>query len=150
MPGPLPKDERIRQRRNKPASRAVLQVIDAPRNQAPALPGDDGMVWHPMACDWWNAVWESPMHIEFLRGDEPSLLRLLLLVDLFWKVLDVDDKLKFAREIRMLEREFGLTPLSRRRLEWSVVQAENAMEQHARRRKPARVIEDVDPREVLE
>lgn len=86
------------------------------------------------------------MHFEFVRGDIPALFRLVALVNSFWW----DGKLDVAKEIRLLEREFGLTPLSRRRLEWSVAQAEEAKDQHEQKQsKRAIIIDEIDPREVL-
>ena len=86
------------------------------------------------------------MHFEYLRGDLPALYRLIILVDAFWK----SGKLDTAKEIRLLEREFGITPLSRRRLEWSVAQAEEARDQHEQKRsRRAVIIDGDDPREVL-
>ena len=150
MPGPIPKDPALRQRRNKSASRAVLMVVQAPRLRTPRLPkiqdGDKDIQWHPMAKEWWRDVWASPMHFEFLRGDEPALIRLFFLVDRFWK----SGSLNVAKEIRLMEREFGLTPLSRRRLEWSVTQAEEAKDRHEMKRsRRAIIIDGDDPREVL-
>ena len=85
------------------------------------------------------------MRHEFLRGDLPALFRLVSLVDRYWKT----GALEVARELRLLEREFGLTPLSRRRLEWQVTQSEEARDRHEQRRmKRAKVIGD--PREVLD
>lgn len=158
MPGPLPKSPTLRQRRNKAATRALLVASEMPRLRAPSLPeltrtrkrkGEEIVVkdeWHPMARKFWEAVWSSPMRFEFLRADEPALFRLVYLVDQFWK----KGSLAIAAEIRMLEREFGLTPLSRRRLEWTVAQAEEAKDRHEEKRiKRADVIE-LDPRGVLE
>jgi hypothetical protein len=86
------------------------------------------------------------MRFEYVRGDVPALIRLLILVnDYFW-----DRGLDVAREIRMMEREFGLTPLSRRRLEWSVAQAEEAKDIHEHKRSKRGLILDGDAREVLE
>jgi hypothetical protein len=100
-----------------------------------------------MAHQWWRGVWASPMHYEFVRGDIPALFRLVTLVNSFWW----DGKLDVAKEIRLLEREFGLTPLSRRRLEWSVVQAEDAADRHEHgRSKRGLILDGTDPREVLE
>ena len=147
MPGPTPKAAELRQRRNKSASRALLPAEDEPRVKPPSLPKYpyDGN-WHLMAKRWWKDVWSSPMRSEFLRGDEPGLFRLVLLVSLFWET----GKMDYAREIRMLEREFGLTPLSRRRLEWQVAQAEEAKDKHTlRRSKRAVVINGDDPRQAL-
>lgn len=105
--------------------------------------------WHPMARRFWELVWSSPQHYEFIRADEPALFRLVYLVHLFW----TKSSLALAAEIRMLEREFGLTPLSRRRLEWTVVQAEEAIDRReanrARRAVPIDAIA-ADPRGVLD
>jgi len=147
MPGPTPKPAELRQRRNKPRSRALLPAESKPRSKPPRLPSHPGgEAWHQMARQWWRDVWASPMQYEFLRGDEPALFRLVLLVNAFWSTQD----LAVAREIRLMEREFGLTPLSRRRLEWSVAQAEDAKDKMGRRRmKQATVINGVDPRGAL-
>lgn len=145
----MPKDPTIRQRRNKSASRALLPAETAPREKPPrlpAFPGEEGKTWHAMARRFWHDVWSSPMRHEFVRGDEPALVRLLYLVDVFWKT----GKLDIAKEVRMMEREFGLTPLSRRRLEWTVAQAEEARDLHEHKRaRRAVIIDSVDPREVL-
>ncbi|NMC84301.1 MAG: P27 family phage terminase small subunit [Anaerolineaceae bacterium] len=147
MPGPLPKDPAIRQRRNKSASKALLPAESLPRIRAPQLPKrEDGKPWHPMARAFWKDVWSSPMRSEYLRADEPALFRLVYLVDMFWKTPDLD----IAKEIRALEREFGLTPLSRRRLEWTVTQTEEAKDQREQKRVKRIVIIDSDPRDVLD
>lgn len=162
MPGPMPKDPAVRQRRNKTTTRALLVADESPRLRAPKLPplpakkrkkkGEEIEVadeWHPMARQFWALVWSSPMMSEFVHADEPALFRLVYLVDKFWK----SGSLAIATEIRMLEREFGLTPLSRRRLEWTVVQAEEAKDRHevnrAKRAVPIEA-EFVDPRGVLD
>lgn len=158
MPGPAPKDPRLRQRRNKAATRALLTTRERPRLRAPRLPevemvveGEDGvretrvLEWHPMAREFWLRVWASPMVHEFLRADEPALMRLLYMVDRFWKTGDM----QAAVEIRHLEKEFGLTPLSRRRLEWSVVQTEEALSSFQETHRVVEVVDAVDVRDVL-
>ena len=159
MPGPMPKPAAIRQRRNKAATRALMLVEEQPRLRAPSLPKltktrkvkgelvETVMEWHPMARQFWTAVWASPMHHEFLRADEPALFRLVLLVHQFWSK---GGSLAMAAEIRMLEREFGLTPLSRRRLEWTVAQAEEAKDRHEEKRIKRAEVVDLDPRGVLD
>ncbi len=158
MPGPMPKDPAMRQRRNKTTTRALLQVNEQPRQRAPILPpltkkrkqnGDEieeVEAWHPMARKFWEVVWSSPMRDEYLHADEPALFRLVCLVDQFWKT----GSLAIAAEIRMLEREFGLTPLSRRRLEWTTVQVEEAKDKHEQNRIHRAKVVDVDPRGVLD
>lgn len=151
MPGPTPKDPAIRQRRNKSSSRAVLPAETRMRIRAPRLPKlPDGEKWNDEAVHFWAAIWSSPMSAEFVRADEPALRRLVLLVNMFWNKKD----LEVAKEIRALEKEFGLTPLGRRRLEWTIAQAEDAKDKHEQNRvKHAGKIVDVnlaDPRGVLE
>lgn len=99
-----------------------------------------------MAKRWWENVWSSPMSFEFLGGDEPALFRLVVLVNIFWHD---PTKLDVAREIRLMEREFGLTPMSRRRLEWSVVAAEESKDRLDKRRFNSATVVEGDPRSVL-
>lgn len=151
MPGPMPKNPAMRQRRNKSTSRALLSMAPGFHLQKPRMPRlAKGKHWHPMAKRFWTTVWNSPMSAEFLPGDEPALYRLLFLVNVFWTAPDLD----VAKEIRALEREFGLTPMSRRRLEWAVAQTDEAKDRHehnrARRAKSGGVIDAADPRGVLE
>lgn len=148
MPGPMPKDAAIKRRRNKSSTKASLPapVGIRPVEQKPRLPNcpNDGN-WHAMSKRWWTDVWSSPMAYEFLEGDLPALFRLVVLVDKFWKTGDLDH----AREIRLMEREFGLTPLSRRRLEWSVVQAEESKSKFENKRFQRAQMIDSDPRDIL-
>jgi hypothetical protein len=154
----MPKDPAVRQRRNKGSTHTILAVESMVRSRAPKLPpltrtkkvkGQLVVIteeWHPMAREFWRSVWASPMRYEYLPADEPALYRLVFMVDQFWK----KGSLAIAAEIRQLEREFGLTPLSRRRLEWTVVQAEEAKNKHETHRAQSATIIDVDPRGVLE
>jgi len=72
-----------------------------------------------MTVTWWHAVWTSPMAGEYLPADQHGLLMLAVLVDAFWR----QPKVSLAAEIRMAGREFGLSPLNRRRLEWAIEKA---------------------------
>jgi hypothetical protein len=147
MPGPVPKDPKIRQHRIKRTSRAVIvNDGDLPEKPArlPACPNDGK--WHPMSKRFWDDVWESPMISEYLPADIHGLFRLLVLVDQFWK----KPTTALSSEIRLMGQLFGLSPIDRRRLEWQVVSTEEAKDKHHERRfKRSRVIEGSDPREVL-
>lgn len=89
------------------------------------------------------------MSSEFAHGDEPALFRLVILVNSFW----TKKNLEVAKEIRMMEREFGLTPLSRRRLEWTIAETEETQDRHEenRSKRAKRMIDGhfEDPRGVL-
>lgn len=145
MPGPAPKDPALRQRRNKRAGGGLLPAESSPIEATPRLPKNPLGKWSKLTQDWWKDVWSSPQSSEFLRADLGSLFRLAILVDMFWKT----GKLAVAKEIRVLEREFGLTPLARRRLEWQVAASEEAKDRHEMKRsRRATVLEDA--RGVLE
>jgi hypothetical protein len=140
----VPKNQAIRQRRNRSASRAILPAEAQPIESTPRLPDNPMGDWHKLTRRWWKDIWSSPQHSEFLRADLGALFRLAILVNKFW----LTGSLPVAREIRLMEHEFGLTPLSRRRLEWSVAQAEEAASRHEdKRSRRAKIVDD--PRGVL-
>jgi len=144
MPGPPPKDPKIRQRRNRVATSATLEGDGRRRKYAPRLPArdDDGQSWHKLTVAWWRDVWHSPMAAQFLEADKHALYRLAMLVDLFWAKPAKD----LAAEIRLEQQAFGLTPIDRRRLQWTVEQEEARARTRTapQEEKPA-----VDPRKIL-
>ena len=140
MPGPAPKDPKLRQRRNRTSTSARLVRGEPRRQRAPSLP--KVRKWHELTRTWWRDVWRSPMAEEFLRADMHALFRLAVLVDMFW--WDPSDKL--AKEIRLEQQAFGLTPIDRRRLQWSVEEEET--ERRRRVAAPQPVAEE-DPRAML-
>ncbi len=141
MPGPTPKDPKLLQRRNKHSTAATL-VDNAPVVGMPELPKRKPK-WRPEVVDWWRDVWASPMASEYIQADIHGLYLLADLMDRYWR----DPTTKLATEIRLQRQCFGLTPIDRRRLQWTVEQVESATEkrqQRTRRQQP-----DVDPRSVL-
>ena len=147
MPGPMPKPAGLRQRANKTASRASLAPESAPRKRAPRLPKreDTEPDWHRMTRAWWRDVWHSPRAAEYIRADEHGLFRLAVLIDQFWH----EPTQKLAAEIRLQQQAFGLTPIDRRRLEWSIEQAESATTRRQQRNVRQAHVGEMDPRAVL-
>jgi len=127
--GPLPKDPSVRARQNRAATARVLRPAPAGVD-VPGLPGD--REWHPQTVAWWRDVWRSPMAGEFLASDVHGLLIVAVLVDRFWR----EPSAGLAAELRLQRQCFGLTPMDRRRLQWSIEKAEEAVQRTARRRKP--------------
>jgi hypothetical protein len=126
MPGPPPKDPRIRQRTNRVSTSATLQIAasaDVRPKEAPALPPrrKDEAPWHPDTIGFWREVWSSPMAAEFIAADVPGLVLVARLIDKF-NYGDVS----LAAEIRLQRQCFGLTPLDRRRLQWEIERGEAA------------------------
>ena len=142
---PLPKDPAIRQRANKSSTRASLGAEELPRKRAPRLPELDGKCWHVMTRAWWRDVWHSPMAAEYVRADEHALFRLAVLINEFWG----NPTKELASEIRLQQQAFGLSPIDRRRLEWTIGQAEGASSKRQRRQAKETDAAEYDPRSVL-
>ena len=140
MRGPVPKDPRLRQRRNKVSTAARLLVEDlSSRKRTPSLP-PRSLEWHMLTKRWWKSVWQSPMANEYLDADvKGRLYRLAILVDRFW----LKPSITLDAEICRNEAGLGLTPIDRRRLQWEVERLEQAQ------KRPRRAAPDVDPREYL-
>ncbi len=142
MPSPIPKDPKLRQRRNKVATRAILSPeVDIERD-IPPLP--KRRKWHYLTKEWWQRIWQSPMVPEYLEADLDGLFILAVLVDKFWR----KPTKELAGEIRLQRQCFGLSPIDRRRLQWEVEKVEDA----TRRRRPSERVQKPtsdDPRKLL-
>src|SRR5213593_5246146 len=126
MKGPTPKPPTLRQRRNRVATRAVLTLSSARTRRTPPLP--DGRDWHPLSVAYWRSIWRSPMAGEYLDVDVGGLYLLMDLVDRYW----TEPSTRLASEIRQQRAEFGVTPISRRRLQWEVERAESVTRKRTR------------------
>lgn len=158
MPGPTPKDPKLRQRTNKVATAAVLKgparvrmptKLPEPRVVAVMVEGSDGKpqlveverAWHVNAVAFWREVRRSPMVGEYLASDLSGLLLLADLVDRYWY-----GNIGLATEIRLQRQCYGLTPIDRRRLQWEIKPGEAAPPKP----EPTRVIEpSADPRRLF-
>lgn len=142
MPGPAPKDPSVRARANKAATRATLSA--SPGVSTPDLPERE---WHPMTLSWWADVWSSPMASEYVTADHHGLFRLAVLIDSFWN----NPTKGISEEIRLQEQKFGLSPLDRRRLEWTIESAEESKDRGRSRRERGaqQPMRGDDPRSAL-
>lgn len=141
MVGRRPKPAHLRQRTNRTSTHATLEArADGP---VPPLPKVKGQQWSGLTRGWWARVWASPMAGQYLETDVDGLGRLAVLVEAYYAKPSVI----VLAEIRQQEARFGLSPLDRSRLQWSVAQAETAEQ----KRKPAEQLKRAsgDPRRVL-
>lgn len=152
MPGPVPKNAATRQRRNRTSTKAHLEApsatpIDLPtryssfkcrecyltvgKHTAEQFDKEDiephsfepaEEEWRALTVTWWSTIWASPMAEEWVDADVPGLVALAVLVDEFWRT----GNREIAAEIRMQQREYGLSPLSRRSLQWEVIRVQRA------------------------
>lgn len=116
MPGPTPKSAATRQRRNRTSTSTVVEAPVAARR---ALPED----YHDLTKQWWTTIWDSPIAGEWVDADVPGLVVLAQLVEDFWRA-EPANRPKVAAEVRMQQREYGLSPFSRRQLQWEIKRVE--------------------------
>ena len=114
---PAPKEPSLLARRNKPTTRAKLTKPVKPK--VPALPA--GTKWLPQVREWWKRSWSSPMSKEWDETDRDNMLVLALLHQHLWHRDTTPGEAKaLAGEIRQLKTVLGLTPMSRRSLQWEL------------------------------
>lgn len=135
MPGPNPMHPSARQRKNKASTRTVLTIL-TPDERAeivvPSLPA--GRIWSPQTSDWWEAVWRSPMSLEWDDGDHGAVYALAYLLDDFHELMarpSVEDRptsriVALHRQFVIGSRALGLDPMARRSLQWISATAEHA------------------------
>lgn len=119
MASPVPKPPGQRQRRNLRSTARVIETSG--ETVRPTLPDE----YHDMTKDWWKVIWHSPISDEWVDADVPGLVALAQLVEDFWRA-DPRDRTKAHAEVRMASREYGLSPMSRRSLQWEVRRIEGA------------------------
>lgn len=151
MPGPAPKHPSTRARRNKAATAATLQRPK--RAKVPPLP-DREPGWHPMTAEWWRDVWSSPMSPEWDDSDIHNVYICAAIYDDIWRAESSAGRKEAASEYRLQRKDLGLTPFDRRRLEWTIEQADEAQDRGRQRRarstqKPQPASAAADPRSVL-
>lgn len=96
----------------------------------------------PIAMQYWETLWLSPMAVTFTDADIHALTRLVVLVDDRARAESAEGLLEIVEsahggevevivgrfggdaEIRQLEDRYGLSPLARRRLQWEITQGD--------------------------
>ena len=146
MPGPPPKAPGARQRTNKTSTAAQLPP-EPRRGRKPSLPGDRD--WHAMTRRFWRDLWRSPLAGELLQVDDARLVMLAILTDDFWRADDAAARSKLAAELRLQGQCFGLTPIDRRRLQWTMSDAPPSAPAPAATERTERGSGPDDPRRLL-
>jgi hypothetical protein len=158
-----PDDQKIPKRGTKAE---LVALLAAANNDIPTLPkhpprmvGDIevAVTWHAQTLAWWNDVWTSPMAKEWDVSDVHNVLVVALLFDDIWAADTPKARKEALSEFRLQRADLGLSPYSRRRLEWTIETASEAKERGEKRRtngrkpveKPASGAPKVDPRSHL-
>ena len=152
--GPPPKHQSVRARSNTKSTRATLSepaaaVVIPPlhkRYSEEEYQHDDCagysrtkirkvlIPWHPQTIAWWNDLWPSPMASEWHSSDIHGLYELAQIKDNFWNTADLKAQTAAHAEIRLSQKDYGLTPMDRRRLEWTIESSEEAKAKGDKRR----------------
>lgn len=102
-------------------------------DDTPALPDrEDG--WHPMTRTWWADIWASPMASEWDDSDVHNVYILAALFDDIWRAPSASARKDAMGEYRLQRVDLGLSPYSRRRLEWTIETADEARDRGKQRR----------------
>lgn len=139
----------VRARANRASSAATLSST-VPQGPIPELPKI--REWSPLTLDWWRDLWASPMSTEYHESDRHQVIVLAMLMDDFFTAESRTMRTTISAEIRQHRTAFGMTPYDRRRLEWTIEQAEGAKESGKSRRERQGAVQPVagsDPRSVL-
>ncbi len=145
MRGPAPKDPAVRRRRNVQPTADVLDggaLVERP--ELPAR-GPGEQPWHPQTVAWWNDLWSSPMARRYLQADIHGLFVGAVLLDQFWHQPSATK----AAEVRRQLEQYGLSVMSRRRLDWRVRDDEPAAPSGTTARPAAAPKRRPDPRDTI-
>ena len=131
----LPKDPATRSRGRKSTTAAKLTPVDNPTipELPPASEWIEGSAWPAPVTSWWSAVWSSPMSSEYDDSDLPGLhmaaMYLALATD---QKIRPSERLKAASQHEAAVKNYGLTPMSRRSLQWEILKTDDAQARAAR------------------
>lgn len=139
----------VRARANRASTAATLPAT-VKAGPIPALPGI--REWSPLTLEWWSDLWRSPMSSEYHDSDRHQVIVLAILMDDFFTAESRSMRTAISAEIRQHRTAFGMTPYDRRRLEWTIEQAEDAKDRGKGRRErqvSPQPKAGADPRSIL-
>lgn len=117
---PTPKPPGQRRRRNADQSQWRSLPVEGRDGPVPGLP-DRESGWLDSTLAWWETLWRSPMAAVYEDADLDPLVRLAHLRD---AVARDDAPATALTAMQQLEDRFGLSPKSRRALQWEIHRAE--------------------------
>jgi hypothetical protein len=144
----------VRANRSKAATATELVVrnyeVEIPeppqRYVVVEVPGENGALvserqmaeWHPSALESWQEIYRSPMIEEFLEADAGAIRQLLVLETDFWERAEKGANVALvSAEITRVRKLFGLLPMGRRSLQWTIAQTRESLSRGTSKVPPA-------------
>lgn len=119
-------------KQTKAAYAELLIKDDDPVPPLPEHPG--GVRWHPMTVEWWRDAWLSPMQKEWHRTtDRHNVFLAAMHFDDHLTARTAQERQKAFSVLKVAVQPLGLTPYSRRQLEWTTANAEEATRRNRQR-----------------
>lgn len=147
---PLPKPPALRRGHGRSSGRRVLSAVENPT--IPDLP--NYCAWHPAVLAFWKSAWSSPLPQEWDESDRHTVLMAARAMQVAWdEETPSTPRMTAMAECRLLMRECGLTPMSRRSLQIEIERAEEAVDRGQSRRGSRAAVKPpkstADPRDTL-
>lgn len=122
MPGPAPKPEGEKRRRNQATFDWTLLPRSGRKGATPKLPTRTpaGRAWSASTKSWWAKLWHTPQSTQWGEHDD-ALLRMAWLREKFWAN---DASAAEMSELRQLEDRYGLNDKAMLQLRWRIVDDE--------------------------
>ena len=120
MPGPSPKPDQERVRRNQPTFEWT-PIPGVSGLSAPGLP--DFRIWQQPTVDWWEALWLKGQAVMWESSGESLWTLACLMDDLFAGRVEAH---RVSAEVRQHEDRHGLNPKAMIQLRWRFETEESA------------------------
>lgn len=139
MPGPPPKPESQRIRRNRPTFDWVTLPAEGRKGRAPKLPPIRD--WSPETLRWWRELWHTPQATQWDQTGRTAAPMAVL----YQGMQDLPEKANaFLAEMRHHEDRHGLSPKAMLSLRWRVGEPEAPLPTPAPSRRRAHLVALVD------
>lgn len=130
MPGPPPKPDSQRMRRNRPTFEWVTLPAEGRKGRAPKLPPVRN--WSPETLRWWKDLWHSPQATQWDQSGR-SAVPMAVLYDVAQKL--PERSAAIFSELRNWEDRHGLSPKALLSLRWRIEESEAQTDAEPQRRR---------------
>lgn len=134
MPGPPPKLESQRVRRNRPTFDWVTLPVEGRKGRAPKLPAI--REWSPETLRWWKELWRTPQATQWDQTGSTAV-PMAVLYQAFMEA-DADKKAAIAGALLAREDRHGLSPKAMLSLRWRIEEREAQPEPAPQQRRRSR------------